>query len=726
MSDYKDLDGKWQKGISSLYGPSFIEQGEYYWLLNGDNSGGVISPRQGYSSVGNLSASTDDKPKGLTIFKDFNGQINLFAVIGDKFYTLPYPFKGDWQVVSGDGFTGDNPVIFCRAYKSTELYEDGHVTNLPGSYPVLVMQDGVGQARTWIGAGYPVTALSSVQADPPPSSDPATISPYNIPIGTWMQWSGDRLWVATGQKLHASDLGDPLHWYEETYIAGGGALFFSDDITGLNQTNNLQSLLVGTGYDISAVQSNVTDRTQWAQTPGFQQVIIPGIGVAAGKSFCRQWGMVWWYSQGGLIALDQALNTYRTSVIQYQDQGMLKQKSKLAKDLSGIVVSSFSNFLVAAVPYASKDNSQIWILNQRPIDTAQPTIAEAYRVPVWSSAWNGINPADMTLAVVKGRQRLFALSFDKVAQAHTVWELFSGERRDRKIDIINRPPVVFATRMLLMSDDLKKFEYADLDFSEMSGVVDVTVMVGGRKGALHTILSKRVVASRGNINAVISTAAKGIVQSSAPAGSHQIVLQANNDFNAGDFLISDPNSGNKLRDLYIRGQRIQYSAYDPSTRTFVCTPGFDVMAGDQVVQPQFTPSTIFESFKPQTRMLRTQKWTEFIDRDCQGCPTESNLNDRIDRGFQLVVQWTGQATLEGIRAYASKYADPNRGKCEADELTARSLSQVGCATLSPDVLESEGTTSGDGSSQMLPVYTSRIFDVEYHSDPSTATIGGGK
>ncbi len=41
--------------------------------------------------------------------------------------------------------------------------------------------------------------------------------------GLWMAWIGSRLWVARGRQLFASDIFDPLHFNETTYIGGGGS-----------------------------------------------------------------------------------------------------------------------------------------------------------------------------------------------------------------------------------------------------------------------------------------------------------------------------------------------------------------------------------------------------------------------------------------------------------------------------------------------------------------------
>src|SRR6185312_13951734 len=128
--------------------------------------------------------------------------------------------------------------------------------------------------------------------------------------------------------------------------------------TGMFQTPDLHNLLVGTDYNMSVIQASVTDRTQWGTTTDFNKVLLPGTGVAAGDSFCHQYGMTWWFSHAGLMRLDNALNTYRSSKIKVQDQLMMRSKSNMADDIRGIVIRPFGNYLVVAVPSGGVNNPQ--------------------------------------------------------------------------------------------------------------------------------------------------------------------------------------------------------------------------------------------------------------------------------------------------------------------------------------------------------------------------------
>ena len=92
---------------------------------------------------------------------------------------------------------------------------------------------------------------------------------------------------------------------------------------------DFKNLIVFTDQTLSGVQSNILDRTQWALTPGFQSVIYPAIGCAAGKSIVNQYGVTWWFSHGGFISIDQAVQTYRSSRTHFQDQAMTSDAKTL-------------------------------------------------------------------------------------------------------------------------------------------------------------------------------------------------------------------------------------------------------------------------------------------------------------------------------------------------------------------------------------------------------------
>jgi hypothetical protein len=496
------LDGKWIKGINSLLDPSLLQEGEYPWSINTDNTGGIIQTRQGFNAIGVKDNPLPAlEPKGCEIFKGKDGTTKFILALGSELWAMSFPIVQDFKKI-GTGFFADGPVFFTKTLQSVQLQPDGTLQVLPNPIPYLIMTNGTEQAKYWDGFNLKTSLPSGVT---PPAGD--TIQP-GIPVGKITVWSGNRLWISNGRTLQASDLGNPLAFFEATYVAGGGALFFDDEIVGMTQTADLQNLIVCSDFDTSAVQSNIYDRTTWGSTPGFQRVIFPGIGCAAAKSFVRQWGINWWMSHGGWIGMDQALLTYQRSRIQYRDQQMMRAKERLNGDKSVICAEKFGNSLCISVPYGNKFNAGTWVLNQRVLDLAAPVPYLDYSDPAaWSSQWTGILPVEYALAVIDGQERLFCLSrhknLDGSAQP-VVWEMFTGERQDRYNDTIYRIPCLFEGRLMGVDGTLRKFHYGEIDTSELLGITDVEALVAGRKGNYHSILKTQIVASPGSINSSIT------------------------------------------------------------------------------------------------------------------------------------------------------------------------------------------------------------------------------
>lgn len=508
------VDGKWILGLNSLLDPSLLKQGEYAWGLNIDNVGGIIQTRQGFNAVGvKDNPLPTGEPKGIAAFKGKDGITKLIIAIGNNLWAVSFPIVKDFVRI-GTGFHSNDPVVFCNTLQSVALQADGTLKVLDSPIPYLVMTNGVERAKIW--DGFKLTTINPAGTHGHPQ----------IPIGKWTQWSGNRLWISNGRKLMASDFGNPLSFFEATYISGGGALYLDDEITGITQTTDLQNLLVCSDFDTTAVQSNVFDRTTWGSTPGFQRVIFPGVGCVAGKSFVKQWGVIWWMSNGGWVGIDQALVTYQRSRIQYRDQQMMRAKERLNGDKSGITASKFGNYLVISVPFASRYNAGTWVLNQRVLDFSAPTpLMDASDPAAWAAQWTGIQPVDYANCVIDGQERLFALSRHVGLNGRAlpvVWELFTGERQDRYNDLIFRPPCIFETRVLGFSEELKKFRFAEVDVSELLGIIDLQVFAAGRKGNYRKLMDKQIVASPGSVNASITSPFLTTVTDDVPEGAAQI------------------------------------------------------------------------------------------------------------------------------------------------------------------------------------------------------------
>jgi hypothetical protein len=92
--------------------------------------------------------------------------------------------------------------------------------------------------------------------------------------------------------------------------------------------------------------------------------------------------------------------------------------------------------------------------------------------------------------------------------------------------------------------------------------------------------------------------------------------------------------------------------------------------------------TIFESFRPQTRTVRTPDFggAAAEDDDCADtCGIESTYQHNVDKGFQLLFNWQGRMAIREMRLFVENYPQPGVGKCtptEAGEVNI--VSAVGC------------------------------------------------
>ncbi len=214
-------DALWIGGVNSLLEPGALQQGEYQWGVNTTNRGGLISTRPGFALVGQAPWGLGE-PQGMTVFTPRDKVAQIILAIGGNILFSDDPFE-TWTKIKGLEFHPTRPVNFCTGIKSVEMQEDQSL-KIVDSYPVLIIQDGVHRAGLWNG-----TKARHMNPAPTPEAS-------ETPIGLWMAWSGNRLWVAQGSRLYASDIADPVKFTETHFLAEGGYFNLPDTITGIGTT----------------------------------------------------------------------------------------------------------------------------------------------------------------------------------------------------------------------------------------------------------------------------------------------------------------------------------------------------------------------------------------------------------------------------------------------------------------------------------------------------------
>ena len=511
----------WLHGINSVRNPWNLPADQLKWGVNVSIRGGIAQTRPGQGMrlslpPGNLqggcffSANKQYKAASTTVgtgsvstsqatiynydgTQSFESELPyiVFAV-GGSVYFAPFPLTQpkDWNDYKLSNISLDptvNEVVFTVTTQTAAISAGGGVTVTPANN-LLMIQDGVSQAGYWDG------------------SDTLGGQSKDVPVGYWMAFSGNRLWVAAGNILFASDIGNPLGWTERTSIAGGGDLSFPKKITALSDyvgQNNDTRLIVWTRRATYSVASGVLDRTTWGTTANFQNTLFPTVGCIAGKSITFQAGLLWWYSNGGLVNANVAASSYLSSQVLYKDVEMARVKRLTPDDLTSVCATAFENYLLCSVPYLETIPSATMVLDYAPASE----LNQSSPVPAWSGVWTGTRPIEWMPGVVGNQPRLFHLSIDYVStndgSFNHLWESFLPERIDSYLQI--NPDSTTTTKYTriysqietgLLGDgmDLKQIKYGELECTQLGGTVDLRVSYKGSRGSYSPILNTRLLA----------------------------------------------------------------------------------------------------------------------------------------------------------------------------------------------------------------------------------------
>ena len=415
----------------------------------------------------------------------------LVFAVGGSVYFAPFPLTqpANWDQYKLSGIQLDpnaDEVFFTVATQTATLSAGGNVTVTP-SNRILIIQDGVSSPGFWDG-----------------SNQTGGQSP-DIPVGYWMAYSGNRLWVAQGNLVYASDLGNPLGWKERTQGSGRGDFYFPRPVTAMIDyvgQNSDTRLIVFTDQTTYSLASGVFDRAQWASTSNFQNTLFPTVGCIAGKSLTFQAGLLWWYSQGGLVNANVAAASYLSSQVLYKDVEMAKVKQMTPQNLTGVCAAAFENYLLVSIPYLEPLPSSTMVLDYAPASELSQG-----QIPAWSGVWTGTRPIQWAAGIVNSQNRLFHFSVDYVAtndgSFNHLWESFLSERVDSYLQI--NPDGTTTTKYSriycqaetgLMGDgmDLKQLKYSEIECTQLGGTCDVRVSFKGSKGAYLPILNTRLLA----------------------------------------------------------------------------------------------------------------------------------------------------------------------------------------------------------------------------------------
>jgi hypothetical protein len=206
-----DFDSTWFRGVKSDSDPGQIPLGYAWNAVNMVNTGGLLGCRPGYRcSVqlppGNL--------QGCRIFRPRLGIEQLVIVIDGIVYVADYPFTNFRRLENLLFSPTAKQIFWANTEQSASRLTDNDVNSAIEIVPVrnvLIMQDG--------GATAPAFYDGS-------QSGHIRDNLYETPAGSMMAWVGDRLWVANGSFVYASDIANPFSFREQIYLGGVSAFVF--------------------------------------------------------------------------------------------------------------------------------------------------------------------------------------------------------------------------------------------------------------------------------------------------------------------------------------------------------------------------------------------------------------------------------------------------------------------------------------------------------------------
>lgn len=575
-------DDSFSLGMNGFIQSTRLGPGQYECGMNIISRGGLAQTRPGSASLLSGLTLPAGRVQGMTFFTPTDGAACLVFAIAGKVYVSKSPFK-TYTRVGTLQFSAYSPYIsWTSCLQSTYYTVDGELQFLARPKAVLVMQDGNTRAAFWDGS-------ISRHLNPTKSGQTITREGYDETlIGLWSCWSGNRLWVSRGNQVFASDIGNPLKFTETQYLNEGRAFYLPGQCTGIAETTDRQGIICFTANSGTFLRSSIQDRTQWLQTPLFQETALPNVGCVAPRSIINQYGLLWWMTPKGIVNQDDALTQNISSRLTVHDNEMIQSKANLSYDLSNVCGTFFESFMLQAVPNGDKINTRVHVLDQAPFQ----------EMPyAWPSYWTGWRPVEFARGIVKGQERVFCISQDYDGETR-IWELFTSDKTDNGIPITS---FVVTKTHLFDTRDFKRFRYAEIEVGNLLGPTAMMVAVAGIKGGFQSVMVKDMVATDGQ--------------------------------------------------LY----------YDTEY-------GFE--------------SNELAGSRPQTRIVKTED--SATPSSCNEECIESNERGLIDKGFSLLIAWSGIMGVSCYRVFGTNEQRPYKGVCETNETgETRLLTASGCSTTDP-------------------------------------------
>jgi hypothetical protein len=479
-----DFDGTFFRGCNSSMDPGQVQLGAYWLSINMINQGGILSCRPGHRCIVTL---PEGNLQGGAYFRPKVGLEHLVIVIDGLAYASEFPFD-TWRTLPNILLSPEaKQVFFVRAEQSANRLNDDLESPIEVITPrnILFIQDGGFSAPAWYDGSNSGQDRGKL---------------YGIPSGSVSRWVGDRLWVATGSNVYASDIANPFSFREQIYLGGVSAFVFPSEVTGMAITPSLEfpQLLVFTENTTSIIKASVRERASWVSTSDMQRQIFD-IGCSSAKSVIEHFGQLAWFSSSGIVFFDSAALSKQTARLPLRDTELLYSKTQLHSDLSLVAGAGFGPYILISVPAEDLFNRHTWVANNASLETLQDSSG-----PSWSGYWTGTRPVEWIHGVIAGSDRIYHVSHDEDG-SNRLWESFTKDQLDSGCPI---QWAVFTRGYFGMTSQSGKppglecrFCWADVSLAGIREDFDMSVYFsGGLRGAFKRILAQSYKIAKGSIS----------------------------------------------------------------------------------------------------------------------------------------------------------------------------------------------------------------------------------
>ena len=315
----------------------------------------------------------------------------------------------------------------------------------------------------------------------------------SIPTGSVMAFGNGRLWVGHGNELYAGDLsgsysGAEIRFSETQYLSGGGSFSFESEITalgflpGADTSTGQGDLIVFTKNEISAIRSNIFDRTTWQSTPGMQRKLFLGGGAESQDSVIVTDNDIYYKAIDGIRSLIQTFQDTKqrnvsladsieaSRVMNYETQRWIKDSPSTyfqGRALHGCapkiqkVYNSNTDYNIVFTKIVSQDFT--------------PGVYEGNYPPVYDGEWTGLQVCKFATGTFNGVEKCYALVCGSDGN-NAIYEITSEDYYDTLPDEVNGTKKSFISAYVEMRRmgmelpfEIKELMRADISFSEIYG-----------------------------------------------------------------------------------------------------------------------------------------------------------------------------------------------------------------------------------------------------------------